>query len=81
MPVKVIICMGSSCFARGNEQNLKVIEEFMKNNGIDGRIELSGSCCEGNCSEGPNIIIDGKTYRRMETGALIDILNNKFDIG
>lgn len=81
MSVKIVICMGSSCFARGNEKNLKTIERFLEDNQLEAEVELAGSCCEGNCSEGPNIIIDGKTYRRMETGALIDILNNKFDIG
>ncbi len=80
MPVKIVICMGSSCFARGNEQNLKLIEQFMKDYRLDAEVELSGSCCEGNCSDGPNIIIDGKQYRRMERGALIDILNHTFNI-
>lgn len=78
MPVKIVICMGSSCFARGNEKNLKVIEEFMRANNLKEQIELSGSCCEGKCSEGPNLIIDGEYYPRMEKGALIDVLNRKF---
>ncbi len=80
MSIKIVICMGSSCFARGNEKNLKVIEQFLKDNNLKDEVELAGSCCEGNCAEGPNIIIDGKTYPRMEKGALIDILNKKFNI-
>ncbi len=80
MAVKIVICMGSSCFARGNERNLRVIEKFMQDNDLRDQIELSGSCCEGKCSEGPNLVIDGERYPRMETGALIDVLNRKFGL-
>lgn len=29
------ICMGSSCFARGNKNNLKIIEAYLEKNRID----------------------------------------------
>ena len=32
---KITICMGSSCFARGNERNLAACEEFLAANGVD----------------------------------------------
>ena len=34
MKRKIVICMGSSCFARGNEENLRVIEDFLKSNNL-----------------------------------------------
>ncbi|MDO4586076.1 MAG: redox-sensing transcriptional repressor Rex [Planctomycetia bacterium] len=76
---KIVICMGSSCFARGNEDNLRVIEEFIETNNFKAQIELSGKCCVGQCSDGPNIIIDGVCYHHMDKGALIDLLNEKFN--
>ena len=30
--VEIVICMGSSCFARGNEENLRIIESFIAEN-------------------------------------------------
>ena len=30
MKPKIVICMGSSCFSRGNEENLKVVEDFWR---------------------------------------------------
>ena len=50
----ITVCMGSSCFARGNQQNLETIENFIKENGLEAEIELSGSRCEGKCVTGPN---------------------------
>ncbi len=75
---KIVICMGSSCFARGNEENLRVIENFIEENGVDAQIELSGKCCVGECSDGPNIIIDGVCHHRVGREMLIDLLGEKF---
>ncbi len=77
-PVEIVICMGSSCFARGNEENLRLIEAFLAENHLEDRVQLSGRCCMGQCAEGPNIIIDGVFYHRLGKEALIDLLNEKF---
>jgi NADH:ubiquinone oxidoreductase subunit E len=77
MSGEIIICMGSSCFARGNEQNLKIIEDFIAENKLDDKVRISGSCCTGHCAEGPNIIIDGECYHRVKKEMLIDLLNDK----
>lgn len=73
--MKIVICMGSSCFTRGNEENLRVIENFIVENNCRDKIELSGKCCLGQCSEGPNIVIDGICHHRVDKGTLIDLLN------
>lgn len=80
MAVKITICMGSSCFARGNEENLRVLEKFLASRKLDAEVELSGRCCVGMCAEGPNIIIDGESYHRIEKETLIDLLNEKFGV-
>ena len=30
--LNITVCMGSSCFARGNAQNLELIENYIKDN-------------------------------------------------
>ncbi len=70
------ICMGSSCFARGNQNNLKVLESLILQHEFDWEIELTGSRCENKCSCGPNIEINGKMYNGIDTGSLIDLLNS-----
>ncbi|MDO4557753.1 MAG: (2Fe-2S) ferredoxin domain-containing protein [Planctomycetia bacterium] len=79
--MKIVICMGSSCFTRGNEENLRVIESFIEENGFQDEIELSGKCCLGQCSDGPNIVIDDVCYHRMDRGSLTDLLNERFGKG
>lgn len=74
--IEIVVCMGSSCFARGNEQNLAIIEDFVKAKKIDASIELAGSRCEGKCADGPNIIVNGVEYDNVDENKLTEILNN-----
>ena len=37
--ITIKVCMGSSCFARGNAANLDFIENFVKEHGLDAKIE------------------------------------------
>lgn len=76
MSKEITVCMGSSCFARGNMQNLEFIEGFIKENGLEVKLELAGSRCNGNCADGPNIFIDGIEYNGVDEGKLEEILKN-----
>jgi len=55
---EIIICLGSSCFARGNRDSLKFIEKFIKDNKLTDKIDFRGKLCSGNCGKGPIIFID-----------------------
>ncbi len=71
---KITVCMGSSCFARGNDKNLEFLENYIKEHGLEAEIELAGNRCEGKCATGPNIIIDGVEYSEMDEEKLKKIL-------
>lgn len=72
--IEITVCMGSACFARGNEQNLEFIENYSKENNLNVNIILSGSRCEGKCAEGPNIIINGVEYSKVDEIKIKEIL-------
>ena len=61
----ITVCMGSSCFARGNDTNLAFLEDYIKENNLDAEIELAGTRCEGKCASGPNISINGVEYNNV----------------
>ncbi len=71
---EIVICMGSSCFARGNELNLEIIEETLKRRGLSRYVELRGCRCMGECSKGPNVRIGDRTHHFVDEGSLIDLL-------
>ncbi|MDO4627732.1 MAG: (2Fe-2S) ferredoxin domain-containing protein [Planctomycetia bacterium] len=78
--VKIVICVGSSCFSRGNAKNVEVAEKFMQERGIvdDVDIDICGGLCAGKCSDGPNVIVNGQLYNHVDGGVMLDILNQLF---
>lgn len=74
-PLQIAICMGSSCFARGNEKNLTVIEQYIDEHRLSDQVDLIGLRCAGKCSEGPNIRIGETLYRKVDRGSLLDLLH------
>ncbi len=69
------ICMGSSCFARGNGHTTKLLQEYIQARGLAATVELSGALCEEHCSRGPNLEIDGQTYHGVTASSLSSILD------
>jgi len=76
----IVICMGSSCFSRGNEENLAVLEEYLDQHGLTARVDLAGSRCEAACTEGPNLTVNGRCYRHVDRETLLDILRETFEV-
>ena len=74
--LNITVCMGSSCFARGNAQNLELIENYIKDNNLEAEIDLCGSRCEGNCAKGPNIFVNGVEYNNVDENKIKEILNS-----
>lgn len=74
------ICLGSSCFARGNEQNLRCIEEFLNEHQLTDEIDLQFGCslCQGRCAEGPNVEINGVMHHRVDPGVMLELLRQTF---
>jgi len=78
--IEVIICLGSSCFSRGNKQMLKAIQTYLKDNNLCDKVNFHGGHCFGNCADGPSIKVNGKLYSGINNQSAIDILNTYFDI-
>lgn len=73
----VQICMGSSCFSRGNRENLRVLNQFLEKHRAGLLVRPIGHLCEGKCSEGPNIMIDGRMFHRVTPGMLGALLEDR----
>lgn len=72
--VEVKICMGSSCFARGNSRTAEALQDYIREGGLAERMHLCGSLCAGRCQSGPNLAIAGVQYERVTPGAAIDLV-------
>jgi NADH:ubiquinone oxidoreductase subunit E len=59
---EIEICLGSSCFSRGNREVVQVIRDYLRKNHLDDKVVFRGARCMNRCSEGPFLIINGKTF-------------------
>jgi len=63
--IEVSVCMGSSCFPRGNVTILAFLKDYVKQNCLEDKIDLKGNLCEGLCKDGPVVKIDGEIYSKL----------------
>ena len=73
---KIVICIGSSCFSRGNTKNVEIAEKYLEENGYKDEVDvdLSGSLSQGHCAEGPIVVINDRIYTKVDTGLMLDLL-------
>ncbi len=74
----ITICLGSSCFAHGNNVNLKIIQEYLKENNLNADVKFTGQLCSGLCGEGPIVTINNKVYKGVDKIKLAEILDKTF---
>ena len=72
--LEIALCMGSSCFARGNNLRLESLERLVEARGWKERVTISGLRCGNLCSSGPNLRIDGELHQNLDEGALLDLI-------
>jgi NADH:ubiquinone oxidoreductase subunit E len=75
---ELIICLGSSCFARGNKKILEAIQAYIKENHLEGMVKFRGNHCFGHCSLGPVIKIGEKLYEQVSLEEIKEILDIEF---
>lgn len=73
--MEIRICMGSSCYSRGNGLNAELVQGLIRDGILEAATtELSGTLCEGLCVEGPIVILDGVVHKGVTPPMLRDIL-------
>ncbi len=77
---EITICLGSSCFSRGNKEVLQVIKSFISEHNLSAKVFFHGDLCGGHCDEGPVLKIDDTLYSSVSVDNVYEILNNYFEI-
>ncbi len=75
---EIIICMGSSCFARGNKSYVDIIKKYLEEHNLTEKMTFKGQLCSGNCSKGPVIQIGDIEYYEIDAIKLKKILHENF---
>jgi len=71
------ICLGSSCFSRGNKEVVQFIRDYLKKNHLDDKVIFSGARCMGHCNNGPNLIVNGRIIENVGIAGAEKILRDE----
>ncbi len=76
--IEVEICLGSSCFSRGNKDVVMFVKEYLRKNHLDDRIIFRGARCMGLCSNGPNMRINDRIIEGVTISKIESVLDKEF---
>lgn len=72
----VEICMGSSCFARGNNEALPLIQDWLEGEGKQDAVRLMGHLCADVCSRGPLLSVGGERYEGLSPQDALELVRH-----
>ena len=74
----ITICLGSSCFSRGNRHTLELIKDYLKEHDLENKVFFRGDLCDGLCEHGPILKINGEVIKNVTSENVFEILNEYF---
>lgn len=74
----LVICLGSSCFARGNKEIVQLIRKFLEEHELNRKVNFRGKHCFGHCENGPNLMINNRQVEHVSMENIESILTEAF---
>jgi NADH:ubiquinone oxidoreductase subunit E len=75
--LEISICLGSSCFARGNQRIVHQIKRFIDEHRLNDQVYFKGTHCFGECREGPVIKVGDSFIHNLEESTIIELLRKE----
>jgi NADH:ubiquinone oxidoreductase subunit E len=73
------VCLGSSCFSRGNKEMVQFIKEYLRKNHLEDKVLFKGARCLDQCSNGPNLVINGRIINGVSKSMVERILEKELE--
>jgi NADH:ubiquinone oxidoreductase subunit E len=62
-PMQVItVCVGSACHLKGSHDIINYIKDAIQEAGLENDVELKGTFCMDQCTDGANLLIDDQLF-------------------
>lgn len=58
----ITVCVGSACHLKGSHEVIGYFKDAIKEAGLEGRVELKGTFCLDQCTDGANLLIDDEIF-------------------
>ena len=60
--MKIVVCIGSSCHLKGSRKVVEVLQDLIRANNLDNKVELGGTFCLGKCQQGVCVTVDEELF-------------------
>lgn len=78
MKAEIEICLGSSCFSRGNKKLVHWIKAYLDERMLNDRVVFRGAHCFDACASGPSMRLGGTFFYHLDEEKLQGILDDWF---
>ena len=56
--ITIYVCIGSVCYIKGSYEIINIFQQLIKENELDGKVELKASFCMDRCSGPVSVRVD-----------------------
>ncbi|MFW6222734.1 MAG: NAD(P)H-dependent oxidoreductase subunit E [Bacteroidota bacterium] len=74
---QIVVCMGSSCFRKGNKYLFREVEAFVKRHQLDEQVSINSIHCFDKCDEGPIVKVNGEYHKYTNAKNLEELLRSR----
>ena len=60
--MKITVCIGSSCHLKGSRKIVESLQNLIRANSLDDKVELAGTFCLGQCQKGVCVTVDDQLF-------------------
>ncbi len=64
--VQVQVCVGTSCYLKGSQAVLTALLRDVREQQLEGRVDVKGAFCLGRCGHGPNAVVADRPISGLE---------------
>jgi NADH:ubiquinone oxidoreductase subunit E len=75
-PTRIELCMGSSCFARGNREALSLVMQYLESTDQRDCVDVRGHLCADDCSHGPVLEVAGTRHTAVTPEGALEIVKH-----
>ena len=74
--MELLVCVGSACHLRGAHQVLEECTHLIREFDLETTLQLRAGFCQGKCTDGVNLLIDGESIGGVFPGKVHEIFRS-----
>ncbi len=74
--VTVKVCVGTSCYLKGSQKILTELLRDVREQGLEGRVDIKASFCFERCGRGPTVVVGEQVFEKTNLESVREAMNH-----